>query len=171
MQFSSTIWSALVCLCLSTISVGATPGLSLAVSGKLVSALSGCFSSLSVGSNNFAGIQDFKITTSLVNTGDETLKLLKDPRTVMSSLPTDRFTISNANGASPAFTGVRGKYVPEYVVKNNIEGGFIVLEPGASFELEHDCKYYPRDVREGPGLTIAISVYLLQLYQCWRGHL
>ncbi|KAK1235362.1 hypothetical protein PQX77_001421 [Marasmius sp. AFHP31] len=122
MQFSSTVRSALVGLCLSAISVAAAPGLSLAVSG----------------SNNFAGVQDFKITTSLVNTGDEALKLLKDPRTVLSSLPTDRFTISNAEGASPAFTGARAKFVPEYVVKNNIEDAFVVLEPGASFELEHD---------------------------------
>ncbi|KAL0069636.1 hypothetical protein AAF712_003294 [Marasmius tenuissimus] len=90
------------------------------------------------GSDNFASAQDFKITTSLVNTGDETLKLLKDPRTVLSSLPTDRFTISNAEGASPTFTGARVKFVPEYVVKNNIEDAFIDLAPGASFELEHD---------------------------------
>ncbi|KAJ8073492.1 hypothetical protein PM082_011768 [Marasmius tenuissimus] len=105
MQFYSTVRSALVGLYLSAISVAAAPGLSLAISG----------------SNNFAGVQDFKITTSLVNTGDKALKLLKDPRTVLSSLPTDRFTISNAEGASPAFTDA-----------------FIVLEPGASFELEHD---------------------------------
>ncbi|KAJ8073790.1 hypothetical protein AAF712_003261 [Marasmius tenuissimus] len=122
MQFSSTICSALIGLCLSSISVVAAPGLSLAVSG----------------SKNFAGVQDFKIITSLVNTGDETLKLLRDPRTVLSLLPTDRFAISNAEGASPAFTGARAKFVPEYVVKNNIEDAFVVLEPGASFELEHD---------------------------------
>ncbi|KAK1230729.1 hypothetical protein PQX77_006179 [Marasmius sp. AFHP31] len=122
MQFSSTVRSALVGLCLSAISVAAAPGLSLAVSG----------------SNNFAGVQDFKITTSLVNTGDDTLKLLKDPRTVLSSLPTEHFTISNAEGASPAFTGVRSKFVPEYVVKNNIEDAFVVLAPGASIEIEHD---------------------------------
>ncbi|KAK1223371.1 hypothetical protein PQX77_013770 [Marasmius sp. AFHP31] len=123
MRFSSTVCSAtLVGLYVSVISVVGAPGLSLAVSG----------------SNNFAGVQDFKVTTSLANTGDEPLKLMKDPRTVLSSFPTDRFTISNAEGASPTFTGARVKFVPEYVVKNNIEDAFVVLEPGASFELEHD---------------------------------
>ncbi|KAK1216984.1 hypothetical protein PQX77_020388, partial [Marasmius sp. AFHP31] len=122
MQFSSTVRSALVGLCLSAISAAAAPGLSLAVAG----------------SNSFAGVENFKITTSLVNTGDETLKLLKDPRSVLSTIPTDSFVISNAEGAVPAFIGADAKYNPEWVVKNNIEDAFVVLEPGASFEIEHD---------------------------------
>ncbi|KAK1230791.1 hypothetical protein PQX77_006105 [Marasmius sp. AFHP31] len=122
MQFSSTLYAVLTGLYLSVSSVAAVPGLSLAVSG----------------SNSFAGIENFKIKTSLVNSGGETLKLLKDPRTILSSLPTDSFTISNDGGSSPEFTGVRVKFVPEYVIENNIEEAFVVLEPGASFELEHD---------------------------------
>ncbi|KAL0564529.1 hypothetical protein V5O48_017514 [Marasmius crinis-equi] len=125
MQFSSSVRTALVGLCLSAISATAAPGLSLSV-GALDNAKS------------FAGVENFKITTSLVNTGDETLKLLKDPRTVLSSIPTDSFSISNAEGASPAFTGAFAKFVPEYVVKNNVEDAFVVLEPGQSFELVHD---------------------------------
>ncbi|KAK1228833.1 hypothetical protein PQX77_008128, partial [Marasmius sp. AFHP31] len=108
-------------LCLSAISAATAPGLSLAVSGN----------------NKFAGAQDFKITTSPVNTGDEALELLKDPRNILSSLSTDRKTISNAEGASPTFTGARAKFVPEYLIKN-VEDAIVVLEPGASFELEHD---------------------------------
>ncbi|KAJ8093481.1 hypothetical protein PM082_020338 [Marasmius tenuissimus] len=122
MQFSSTVRSALVGLCLSAISAAAAPGLSLAVAG----------------SNSFAGVENFKITTSLVNTGDESLKLLKDPRSVLSAIPTDSFVITNAEGAVPAFIGADAKYNPEWVVKNNIEDAFVVLEPGASFEIEHD---------------------------------
>ncbi|KAK1235662.1 hypothetical protein PQX77_001104 [Marasmius sp. AFHP31] len=122
MQFSSAVFSALASLCLFAISVAAAPGLSLSVSG----------------SKKLAGVQDFKITTSLINTGNETLKLVKDPRTILSSLPTNCFTISNAEGASPVFTGARAKFVPEYVVENNIEEAFVVLKPGASHVVEHD---------------------------------
>ncbi|KAL0575657.1 hypothetical protein V5O48_006313 [Marasmius crinis-equi] len=125
MQFSSAVRSALVGLCLSAVSAAAAPGLSLSVSGSQALAKS-------------TGVENFKITTSLVNTGDESLKLLKDPRTVLSPLHTNSFVISNADGASPAFTGAFAKFVPEYVVKNNIEDAFVVLEPGQTFEVEHD---------------------------------
>ncbi|KAL0575658.1 hypothetical protein V5O48_006314 [Marasmius crinis-equi] len=122
MRLPSAVYSTLVGLCLAAVSASAAPGLSLSVSGL----------------SNFAGVQNFKITTSLVNTGDKSLKLLKDPRTVLSSIPTNRFTISNSAGASPAFIGALAKFSPEYVIKNNIEQAFVILEPGQSLQVEHD---------------------------------
>ena len=46
-----------------------------------------------------------EVTTTVINTGDETLKLLKTPRGVLDTFPTDTFTITNQAGASPLFTG------------------------------------------------------------------
>ncbi|KAF9265889.1 peptidyl-Lys metalloendopeptidase [Marasmius fiardii PR-910] len=125
MQFSSTLRSTLVGLCLSAISASAAPGLSLSVASTS-------------GFNSFAGVENFKVSTSLVNSGDEPLKLLKDPRTILDPLPTDSFAINNAEGASPAFIGAHVKYLPEWSILNNDEDGFVVLAPGESYEVEHD---------------------------------
>ncbi|KAJ8084767.1 hypothetical protein PM082_003544 [Marasmius tenuissimus] len=135
MRFSSSVRSALVGLCLSALRVAGAPGLSLSVSGT----------------NNFAGVENFKLTTSLVNTGDEPLRLLKDPRTALSSLPTNAFAITGVDGASPVFTGAYAKFVPEYVVKNNIETAFVVLEPGQSFQVDHDLSTAYNFTRPGEG--------------------
>ncbi|KAG7086416.1 hypothetical protein E1B28_002371 [Marasmius oreades] len=138
MQFSSTLRSALIGLCLSAISVAAAPGLSLAVSSAS-------------GANSFAGVENFKVTASLVNSGNEPLKLLKDPRTILSSIPTNSFAISNAEGASPSFIGAKVKFVPEYVVKNNINDAFVILAPGESLQLEHDLSAAYNFTRPGEG--------------------
>ncbi|KAF9265890.1 peptidyl-Lys metalloendopeptidase [Marasmius fiardii PR-910] len=123
MQFSSTLRSALIGLCLSAISVAAAPGLSLSVAGA---------------SGAFTGVENFKVTASLVNSGDEPLKLLRDPRTIISTIPTNSFAIGNAEGASPAFVGAKVKYVPDTVVKNSIEEAFVTLAPGESLHVDHD---------------------------------
>ncbi|EEB91249.1 hypothetical protein MPER_10425, partial [Moniliophthora perniciosa FA553] len=120
MKFSSSVRSALVGLCMSAIAVSASRGLSLTVSGP----------------TSVDGVDSLKVVTSLLNTGDETLKILKDPRGVLSTLPTDSFAISDVQGAIPKFTGVKAKFVPEYAAK--LEDTFTVLEPGQSVEVEHD---------------------------------
>jgi peptidyl-Lys metalloendopeptidase len=76
------------------------------------------------------------------------LKLLNDPRGVLSTDPTNTFTISRSDpdtlssdvGASPAFNGMMVKYVPSQVVKINDPASFTVLAPGESITVEHDCE-------------------------------
>lgn len=85
------------------------------------------------------GVDNLKLVTTLVNTGDQTLKLLNDPRGPLSTLPTDTFVITDAKGARPAFTGVRAKYVPDRAAALDDETVFTVLAPGQSVSITHDC--------------------------------
>ena len=67
-MFTSIARSALVTLVASAIAVSATPGLTLKLSGA----------------SEVNGVDNLKIVTTLENTGDETLKLLNDPRGPLS---------------------------------------------------------------------------------------
>ncbi|KAG9081839.1 hypothetical protein FRC07_014400, partial [Ceratobasidium sp. 392] len=77
------------------------------------------------------------VKATLKNTGDETLKLLNDPRTVLSKAKTNTFAISSESG-SPAFTGIKVKYVPSKAAALNKESTFTVLAPGQSVEIVHN---------------------------------
>ncbi|KAK7058583.1 hypothetical protein VNI00_002219 [Paramarasmius palmivorus] len=97
------------------------------------------------------GVDNFKVTATLVNTGNETLKLLNDPRGPLSQIPTNTFSILSSSGSSPSFNGVRAKYVPSNVIKENRNESFTVLEPGQSVSIEHDLSaaYNFTDAGEG----------------------
>ena len=51
------------------------------------------------------GLENLKITATIVNTGDETIKLLNNPRGVLNSWPENSFTITGFSGSSPPFSG------------------------------------------------------------------
>ncbi|KAJ7169355.1 peptidyl-Lys metalloendopeptidase [Mycena crocata] len=118
----SSVRSALLSLVLAAVAVSASPALSLSLSGPAsVSSVSG-----------------LQLTATLVNTGSVELKLLNDPRTILHTFETDSFTITDAAGKSPDFTGIRVKYVPERVLEKNTDSSFTVLAPGASVTIKHD---------------------------------
>ncbi|KAF8710374.1 peptidyl-Lys metalloendopeptidase, partial [Rhizoctonia solani] len=102
------------------IGVSASPGLSLSL----------------VTPESVSDIEDFSVTAIVKNTGNETLKLLKDPRGVLSSARTHTFSVANEKG-SPQFTGMFVKYSPDAIVKKNNAASFTILEPGQSFEITH----------------------------------
>jgi peptidyl-Lys metalloendopeptidase len=52
-----------------------------------------------------ADVENLSVTAVVKNTGTETLKLLKDPRGVLSSAKTHTFNVANEKG-SPQFTGM-----------------------------------------------------------------
>ena len=54
---------------------------------------------------NIDGLENFKVTATIANTGDGTLKLLNDPRGVLNPFPEDSFTITDPSGSRPSFTG------------------------------------------------------------------
>ncbi|CAE6476542.1 unnamed protein product [Rhizoctonia solani] len=81
-------------------------------------------------------VEDFTVTAIVKNTGTETLKLLKDPRSVLSSARTHTFNVASEKG-SPRFTGMFIKYSPEAAVKKNNAASFTTLAPGQSFEITH----------------------------------
>lgn len=109
-------------LAASAIAVSAAPGLSLKVSGA----------------EAVDGVENFKVTTTVTNTGDETLKLINDPRGALNTLPANTFAITSDAGESPSFVGVKAKFVLDKVAKSENAGSFTVLAPGASFTLTHD---------------------------------
>ena len=115
-MFSSSLRSALIALVASAVAVSAAPGLTLKVSGA----------------DSVDGVDNLKVVATLVNTGDETLKLLNDPNGVLNTRPPDTFTSTGDDGASPSFIGVRVKYPPSQEAKLTDQAAFTVLEPGAT---------------------------------------
>lgn len=96
-MFSSTLGTALVALVASAVAVSAAPGLTLRLSGA----------------DKVDGVDNLKIIATVTNTGDETLKLLNDPRGPLNKLPTESFLIGHdGTGATPAFTGVKVCILP-----------------------------------------------------------
>ena len=126
-MFSTSVRTALVALVATASAVVAAPGLSLKVTGA----------------DAVDGVENFKVTATLTNTGDETLKLLNDPRGALHTLPANTFAITNDSGASPSFTGVKVKYSLTNAAKLTDPSVFTVLEPGKSVSVTHDRKWYP----------------------------
>lgn len=92
-----------------------------------------------LGPSSVTGVENLKITATITNTGSELVKVLNDPRGLLSKRPANKFAIANAKGARPSFTGVKVKYSPEYAAK---DGAFTVLAPGASVSITHDRTYF-----------------------------
>ena len=91
-MFSSSLRASLVALVASAVAVSAAPGLVIKTPT----------SSLDVG-----GLENLKVTTTVINTGDETLKLLNDPRGVLNSFSENSFSITDAAGSRPLFKGAK----------------------------------------------------------------
>ncbi|KAI0766464.1 peptidyl-Lys metalloendopeptidase [Trametes elegans] len=119
---SSSVRAALLALTASASLVAAERGLSLKVSGP----------------EAVDGVDNLKVTTTLTNTGDETLKLLNDPRGPLHTLPANSFAITTDSGDSPSFIGVKAKYVPAQAAKSASDKVFTILEPGQSVAIDHD---------------------------------
>ncbi|CUA74943.1 peptidyl-Lys metalloendopeptidase [Rhizoctonia solani] len=95
-------------------------------------------------------VDNLTVKATVTNTGSETVKLLKDPRTVLSDWRTNAFAIESTAG-TPAFTGIKVKYSPELALKSGDESKFAVLAPGQSFELTHDLAGVYNFTRSGAG--------------------
>jgi len=138
----SPIRASLLVLAASAVPVSATPSLTLKTSTPNVSV---------------DGLEP-EVTTTIINTGDETLKLLNDPRGVLDSFPENSFTIADISGSRPSFTGAKVnppstyltnprtyafcfrfqiKYSPTYAADLDPRV-FTGLAPGASIDVTHD---------------------------------
>ena len=123
-MFSSSLRSSLIALAVAATAVSAAPGLSLDVTGPAA----------------VDGVENLKVVTTITNTGDETLKLLNDPRNTLHSFPTNTFAVTTDDGASPSFTGVKVKYSLSNAAKVTDPSAFTILAPGQSVSLTHDRK-------------------------------
>ncbi|QRV93188.1 peptidyl-Lys metalloendopeptidase [Ceratobasidium sp. AG-Ba] len=83
-------------------------------------------------------VDNLKVLATVANTGSETLRLLRDPRSPLSQYPTETFGITNAKGARAAFSGIAVRYSPEAVAKAGRAESFLELKPGESVTVEHD---------------------------------
>ncbi|KAF8962979.1 hypothetical protein BDZ97DRAFT_1905037 [Flammula alnicola] len=118
-MFSNTLHGAFLTLTSLAVVVLATRSISLEVTGP----------------PSVASVEHLKVIATITNTGDETVKVLNDPRGPLSKLPTDTFAITDATGAQPSFTGIKVKYVPKTAVAL---GAYTVLSPGESIDVEHN---------------------------------
>ena len=89
MLFSS-LHASLVAIVASAIAVSADPSLAVKTSTPIV---------------NVDGLENLKVTATVINTGNETLKLLNDPRNVLNPFPGNSFNITDATGSHPSFNG------------------------------------------------------------------
>jgi len=96
-------------------------------------------------------LENLKVTTTVTNTGDETLKLLNDPRGALSPFPENTFSITDPNGSSPSFNGAKVKYSPRYAAGLDDPSVFTVLNPGASVDVTHDLSGAYNFTRTGAG--------------------
>ncbi|QRV73316.1 peptidyl-Lys metalloendopeptidase [Ceratobasidium sp. AG-Ba] len=112
----------------------ATPSLKLTVSG----------------SEKIIDIDNLVINTTLTNIGSESVKLLRDPQSILSQWRTNKFTFSGAQG-TPLFTGIMLKYSPESALRYDNESNFVVLTPGKSFKISHHLAGAYDFTRSGPG--------------------
>ncbi|CAE6506031.1 unnamed protein product [Rhizoctonia solani] len=119
---------------LSAMAVSAAPGLVLDVAGP----------------SSVVDVGGLTVKATLKNTGDVALKLLNDPRTVLSKARTNTFSISSASG-TPKFTGLYAKYVPSKAAADAKESTFTVLAPGQSIEVEHNLAGVYNFTQSGEG--------------------
>jgi len=91
-MFSSSLRASLVALVASVVLVSAGPGLTVKTSTP---------------SNKVNGLGSLKVTVTVTNTGDETLKLLNDPRGVLNTFPENTFSITDPTGSGPSFNGAK----------------------------------------------------------------
>ena len=80
------------------------------------------------------GVDNLKVTAILTNTGNETVRVLNDPRGPLSKLPTDAFEVTK-DGTRADFGGIEVKYVPSVAAAL---GDYTVLKPGESITIDHD---------------------------------
>ncbi|CAE6379643.1 unnamed protein product [Rhizoctonia solani] len=89
-------------------------------------------------SANITDVDNFHVAATVSNTGSETLRLLRDPRSPLSNLATETFGVVNDKGTRAEFSGVKVRYSPQAVAKAGRPESFVELKPGESVTVEHD---------------------------------
>ncbi|KAH8801260.1 peptidyl-Lys metalloendopeptidase [Flagelloscypha sp. PMI_526] len=89
------------------------------------------------GPKSLDGKQNLTVTASIKNTGHLKLKILKDPRGLLSTVATNKFNVSHQDGLVP-FVGAVAKYVPANIIKSKDPSLFTFLEPGECIYVKHN---------------------------------
>ncbi|KAG6873177.1 hypothetical protein C0995_001787 [Termitomyces sp. Mi166 len=131
-MISNALRATLVALVASAVAVSAIPNLSVKVTGEPA----------------VTGVDKLVVKTTVTNTGDEILTLLNHPESPLNKLPANTFTITDASGATPTFTGIKAKYVPAKAIAAG-KDAVTVLAPGQSVEVEHNLSEAYAFAKEG----------------------
>ncbi|KAG8789538.1 hypothetical protein FRC12_013387 [Ceratobasidium sp. 428] len=83
-------------------------------------------------------VDNLRVAATVSNTGSETLRLLRDPRSPLSQYPTETFGVVNSKGGRAAFSGMKVRYSPEGVAKAGLPNTIVELKPGESVTIEHN---------------------------------
>ncbi|KAH8801258.1 peptidyl-Lys metalloendopeptidase [Flagelloscypha sp. PMI_526] len=89
------------------------------------------------GPESLDGEKNLTVTATIKNTGRLKLKILNDPRGMLSTLPTDKFNITHHGGMVP-FAGIAVKYNPEDILTSDDKSLFTVLAPGECIYVKHN---------------------------------
>lgn len=89
------------------------------------------------GPESVSHLKDLVVKVTLTNTGDQTLKLLKDPRGALSPFPGNSFGITKEDGCHPKFIGAKSKYAKQYIAANGTDESFVILHPGHKYSVDH----------------------------------
>ncbi|KAI0646097.1 Metalloprotease [Trametes meyenii] len=144
----------------------------LLVLASAVSALADASLLLQVsGPSTVSDVDNLRVTATVTNTGDVPLKLLNDPYSPLSDLPTDIFTITNPHGTNPDFVGIEVKYVPHVAASSDDPLAFTHLDPGESVHVEHDLSLAYDFSTSGPGPYIINVKALNTFYYVNRGRI
>ncbi|KAG6894864.1 hypothetical protein C0992_004260 [Termitomyces sp. T32_za158] len=133
-MFPNAFRAILIAFIASAVTVSALPSISVKVSAPL---LEPAANMRPVGESAVTGIDKLVVKTTVTNTGDEIITLLNHPESPLNKLPTNKFTITDATGSFPAFTGIKVKYVPATAIAVG-KDAVTVLAPGQSVEVEHN---------------------------------
>lgn len=107
--------------------------------------------STTVPSSLVADVNSLQVVTTIANTGDETLKLLNDPDSPLSTWATRSFDVKNADGKDAEFNGVIVRYAPEVAAKSEDASEWTLLAPGESVDVTHDVGLYYDFSKTGAG--------------------
>ncbi|EJD37460.1 deuterolysin M35 metalloprotease [Auricularia subglabra TFB-10046 SS5] len=125
--------------------------------GLTVSARTALSVSLS-GAARFDGVANAVVSATVTNTGDESVKVLNAPGSVLSKGPTDVFVISSSDGKAPRFQGLFTKYVPK------IGKSYTTIAPGQSITVDHSLADAYDFSQSGAGnyhISVASDFYVL----------
>ena len=102
-MFSSSFCAPLAVIAAYAVAISAAPAIPTALSLTVKTSTSNV---------DVDGSKNLKVTTTIVNTGDGTSKLLNDPRGVLSPFLEDAFTIADPSGSPPSFSVATLNQIP-----------------------------------------------------------
>ena len=111
-MFSSSFRASLVAIIASAVAVSAAPGILVDINLTVLLSLLGL---------KDGGSESMKVVTTVANTGNKPLRLLRDPRGVLNSFPEDSFTIADSTGSRPSFNGARVRLVSGYLTNSRAD--------------------------------------------------